>query len=261
MEKKKKFKTKSPIKEKLLRAPGESIQNKQLDILTDEVLPYILTPLLFVYLAVIEWFRAYYAIKPQPVIYTVLALGVVIYCGFKLIKTVKKLDTLKQGRLGERAVGQYLEGFRGKGARVLHDIPGDDFNIDHVVIHNKGIYLIETKTYSKPEIGEPVITYDGEKIYLNGTETISDPVNQARMSAKWLHKTLLVATGKKFDVRPVVVFPGWYVKKTENYKTSDTWVLNPKGLGAFISKQKDALENEDVKLAYNQLSKYIRSKL
>jgi hypothetical protein len=41
---------------------------------------------------------------------------------------------LMQGREGEKAVGQYLERLRARGYQVLHDIPGENFNIDHVLI-------------------------------------------------------------------------------------------------------------------------------
>jgi hypothetical protein len=36
------------------------------------------------------------------------------------------------------------------------------------VIDMSGIYVIETKAYSKPDKGSPVVTYDGEKVLING---------------------------------------------------------------------------------------------
>jgi hypothetical protein len=52
---------------------------------------------------------------------------------------------------------------------AYHDIVGDSFNVDHVVISAKGIYVIETKTYSKPASGAANITYDGQQLLVNGT--------------------------------------------------------------------------------------------
>lgn len=35
------------------------------------------------------------------------------------------------------------------GVRFFHDVPADGFNLDHVVISPRWIYVIETKTISK----------------------------------------------------------------------------------------------------------------
>jgi hypothetical protein len=50
---------------------------------------------------------------------------------------------------GERAVGQFLEEkLRPLGYHILNDLPGDGFNLDHVIIGPTGIYCVETKTRS-----------------------------------------------------------------------------------------------------------------
>ncbi|WP_425484267.1 nuclease-related domain-containing protein [Candidatus Methylobacter favarea] len=40
--------------------------------------------------------------------------------------------------------------------------------MDHVVICKSGVYIIETKTFSKPDKGEAKIIYNGDAILLNG---------------------------------------------------------------------------------------------
>jgi hypothetical protein len=58
----------------------------------------------------------------------------------------KRIKELRLGRDGEKIVAEQLECLRESGAQVFHDVPGDGFNLDHVVISNHGIYAIETKT-------------------------------------------------------------------------------------------------------------------
>lgn len=41
---------------------------------------------------------------------------------------------ISKGPNGERAVGQYLELLREQGVKVFHDIPSDNFNLDHVLV-------------------------------------------------------------------------------------------------------------------------------
>jgi hypothetical protein len=166
---------------------------------------------------------------------------------------------LKLGRDGEKVVGQYLERIRATGAEIFHDIPEKHFNLDHVIIAPTGIFLVETKTYSKPDGGEPTINFNGSHITLKDRGTFDAPVIQVQAGANWLKSFLKESTGKSFPVRPVLVFPGWFVQPTVEAKKSDIWVLNPKALPAFISNSNTVLNLEDVKLASYHLSRYIRT--
>jgi hypothetical protein len=53
------------------------------------------------------------------------------------------------GAVGEQAIGQSLDKLREQGIAVLHDrrIPGTRANIDHLVISQAGVFVIDTKHY------------------------------------------------------------------------------------------------------------------
>ncbi|MCF6264520.1 MAG: NERD domain-containing protein [Xanthomonadales bacterium] len=165
---------------------------------------------------------------------------------------------MRLGRDGEKAVGQYLDLMREQGYKIFHDIVGDQFNIDHVIIGKKGVFTIETKTYSKPVKQNPRVKFDGSTLTVNGFKPNPDPIVQVKAQAYWLTKLLGESTGKPFPVKPVLVFPGWYV---ESSNMKDVWVLNPKALEAFLSKQTDSLSQENASLIAFHLSRYIRSTL
>lgn len=188
-----------------------------------------------------------------------MAGGFVFLTIYKVRGALAKLRRLKQGRDGELAVGQYLERLRATGAQVFHDIPGEGFNIDHVVIHASGVYVIETKTYSKPDKGRAVITYDGQGVQVMGRATDNKPVIQAQAAASWIAQLIKESTGRKLPVRAVLVFPGWFIEPTADAKLSDIWVLNPKALPAFIDKTNPVIADDDVRLASYHLSRYIRN--
>lgn len=65
-------------------------------------------------------------------------------------------------------------------------------------------------------------------------------------------------TGHKFAVRPVIVFPGWFVEQGKG-TTREVWVLNPKALPDFLGNAERALGPEDVKLTSFHLSRFIRT--
>jgi len=165
---------------------------------------------------------------------------------------------LKLGRNGERAVGQYLELFRESGCHIFHDIVGDSFNVDHVVISDKGIYVVETKTYSKPASGKATINFDGQQILVNGKATYKDIPVQAKAATSFIKKIINDSTGKDFEPFPVILFPGWYVQGNGNSQ-GKLWVLEPKAFKKFLDRQTVKLSAEDVKLASYHLSRHIRT--
>jgi hypothetical protein len=249
---------KTPLKDNPLRNPGQSGDEYIHEYLFDKISPIIFA-LFMVLLAVMEWYKSATNSPPIPIPMTVIAIISVLYAVIRVAILRKKLRALRLGRDGEIAVGQYLELLRENGAKVFHDIPGNGFNLDHVVIHKSGIYVIETKTFSKPDKGQPIVTYDGENILVNGKEAGRNPVVQVKAACNWLKELLKESTGKECNPRPVVVFPGWFVQPTVEAKNSDVWVLNPKALPVFISKSKSQLETEEINLFSFHLSRYVRN--
>jgi hypothetical protein len=248
----------NPIKRKPLRNPGDSVQLQILDVIFDKLFAYYFVAMTLILLALLEWFRWYRPHEPSPWLWTATAALGLLIAAHKIRGGLKQLRQLKQGRDGERAVGQFLEGLRAQGAQVLHDLPGDGFNVDHVVVHASGVYAIETKTFSKPDRGEPRILFDGQKIVIPGRKLDRDPVHQVQAAARWLKELITESTGKAFPVRPVVVFPGWFIVPTAEAKKSDVWVLNPKALPAFIEHSAAQITETDVRIVAAHLSRYAR---
>jgi Nuclease-related domain len=114
---------------------------------------------------------------------------------------------LRQSPDGERVVAQYLDWFRTKEFFVFHDVPDGDANIDHVPIGTRGLFVIETKTPSKPLRGRSSMTFSDGRLLANGRPLDRDPIVQARAQARWPHNFLAKSQFKQF-VQPVVVFPG-----------------------------------------------------
>jgi hypothetical protein len=247
----------SPLKDKPLRNPGQGLDEELRRLWDDEATPYIWIPMVFVAIAGFEWW-AFLTDQPrQPILYTITAAVLVLWGGVRLFQLSKRSKQLKLGRDGERSVGQYLERLRDSGARILHDVPTGSGNLDHVVVAPEGLFVIETKTWSKPH-PDAQIEFDGERILKAGQEPDRDPIKQVRAEVDWLRRMLEESTGRRFPVRGVVVFPGWWVQRTHREKKSDAWVLEPKALPSFIEHQPTVLTPEDVQLAAYHLGRYVK---
>lgn len=249
--------TKSPIKNKPLRVPGQSLEEARRKLIEDRLeLPFLLT-LFVLLLAGMEWWRFFTDFKPNPIVFTVAAALLIGFFGWRFMKVLPESRALKQGIDGEKAVGQFLERLRENGYHVFHDLIGSGFNVDHVIIGPAGVYTIETKTRSKPIRGEPRIRFDGNQLTVGGYEPDRNPIIQARAQAAWLRGILVESTGRPFEVFPVVVFPGWFIEQSEGSLRS-IWVLEPKALPKFLEREPQRLKPEDVKLASFHLSRFIR---
>lgn len=218
-----------------------------------------LVAFLVILLAALEWWRHFSGIPPQPWLYTIIAVGVAGYSARQIQQVWPQIEALRLAREGEQAIGQYLEHLRESGYQVFHDIPGQGFNVDHVVIGPAGVFTIETKTWSKPLRGETRIVVDGERIFANGVEPERNPLIQARAQATWLHELLKESTGRALLVRPAILFPGWFVERCPGGQ-SDVWVLNPKAFPAFLGHESERLSAAEIKLAAFHLSRYVRAR-
>jgi len=253
------MKKRSPIKEKPLRYPGESLDREILRLQDEMLYKYGLYAAFFFALAILEWLRYATNAQPNPWVYSFAALVVISFTTYKIMQIRQRVKQLELGRDGERAVGEFLEELRAKGYVIFHDIVGEGFNIDHVVFAPSGVYAIETKTRSKPAKGTANIIYDGKKVLIDGFELERDPLIQSKSQAKWLRGILHESTGKMFPVQPVILFPGWYVENKIPQSTASVWVLNPKALPSFIEGSASKVSESDLHMASFHLSRYIRS--
>lgn len=252
-------KSRSPLKNAPLRYAGQSLDEEIQRVIHDDALVYVMMTMFFFVLALYDWWRGYMEAPPQPFVFIGIALGALVYTVRKVVMAIHKLRTLRLARDGERVVGQFLEGLRENGYRVLHDIVGDNFNIDHLLIGPKGVFTIETKTMSKPARGKPEISYDGTQILVNGFKPDRDPVVQAKAQAHWIKELVKELTGKSITVRPAVVYPGWFINQTQKGSRPEVWVLNPKALSTFIENSEGELSDEDVHSFHSHLSRYVRN--
>jgi hypothetical protein len=248
----------SPITDKPLRHAGQSLDEQREELLSEKLAFPLVAALVVIVFAGLEWWEYYHPRPRNPLLMSLLASLVVMWALFRIRQLLPVARSLSLAREGERAVGEFLERLREKGYRVFHDVVGDDFNLDHVIIGPAGVFTIETKTIQKPRRGSPRIKVDGDKVLIDGIEADRNPVVQAKAQASWLQRLLKESTSKSFHVRPVVVYPGWYVEQSRESR-KEIWVLEPKALPGFLANEPTVLPAEDIALASLHLSRFIRS--
>ena len=238
--------------------PGQSLQEEINRILEDGTHPHVVAIIIAWVITALEFCKYIWSTPPSPGVYTMVAIATTFICSYQILKTIKKVRALRLGLDGEKAVGQYLERLREQGFQVFHDVLGDQFNIDHVLIGEKGVFTIETKTFSKPAKGQSRIRFVNGELQANGFTIDRNPLEQARAAANWIDKVLCESTGRNIRVHSVILFPGWWIEPLPSEKAREVWVLEPKALPAFLERTPNRISSEDAKLLSYHLSRYIR---
>jgi len=206
---------KNPINSDLLRSPGESLWEKieELKLDIDSYLTILPVAPLLLYITYLK------SSQSTLVSSLLLLLGILItgIATYKLSNLVNTKHKLALGYDAELSVGQELNTLMREGYYVYHDFPFDNFNIDHIVVGETGIFAVETKGRSKPILSkgkaEYKLKYDGKQlIFPNWTET--KPLEQTTRQAITLQKWLSSAIGETIQVTPVLAIPGWYIERT-----------------------------------------------
>ncbi|HZZ95184.1 MAG TPA: nuclease-related domain-containing protein [Usitatibacter sp.] len=250
--------TRSPLKAKALRNPGQWCEERRKQIFEQKLETPLLLFVGMVALTVAEFTRLYLKAPPQPFLYLAMTFGFLAFALVRMRKYLPEMRNLALAAEGEKAVGQFLERLRAEGYEILHDVPANGFNVDHAIVGPAGIFTIETKTWRKPRSGNARISFDGETLLVNGKRPHRDPIVQARAQASWLANEVEAGTGRRFAVRPVVLFPGWWIDSAEGAHR-DVWVLEPKALPKFLENEGSTMEPEAVRLVAYHLSRYIRT--
>lgn len=256
------MKSRSPLKSVPLRMPGQSLDESIVSTAVSDVLPYIVATLTLAFVALLEWLAVIAHWKRHPEAYSAMAGVAAAACLWRVARTRRRVERLQLARDGERVVGEELERLRARGAEVFHDVPGEGFNLDHVVLSPRGFYVIETKTRSKPRWGRATVQLKDGRVFVAGRVPDRDPLAQARAGARWLADTLEKTTLKRFRVRGVVLFPGWFIKRMDpawRRSADQPWVLSPQALSKFIEYETPQIAVTDVKLAAEHLAAYVRA--
>ena len=73
------------------------------------------------------------------------------------------------------------------------------------------VIFCEIKTRRKPNGKRATVKFDGENVFIDGIAPDRDPIRQVRAISSWVQELIWESTGKSFQVKPVVLFPEWYV--------------------------------------------------
>lgn len=229
----------SPLKGKQVHLPGEQLRAR-LQVLGDKIEEHLVqllligpVALMIVLLPRIRWAQLQLRWLDWLVLATAIAMCV--WNIRRIVALRRERANCDDGARAEVAVAQQLDRLQEQGCLLLHDIPVDGFNIDHVVIGTSAVFAVETKSRRKRGKGKESanVSYDGKALQFPGwSET--RPLEQTRSQARWLAEYLGDETGEPVVVIAVLCLPGWFVQAGREAQHADVCVINPKMTSLFV---------------------------
>lgn len=229
----------SPIENKTIYGAGEQLR-KRADEHWDEMLfgvsaLFFLGPYFLAAWALLKLDLGNIAVGWLEVTFAVAFVALTALTIIKVFRHGKRRRMAIAGLRAELYTAQELNRLMALGCTVLHDIPGEGFNIDHVVIAPRAVYSVETKSVRKPRSTGSSdhfkVSYDGECLRFPDFSD-SKRLQQTRRQADWLANYLRQATGRAVPVIPALALPGWWIDTSSRAGSSEVKVFNPAGRGA-----------------------------
>jgi hypothetical protein len=243
----------------LLRAPGSSLA-KELDSTRDQLMSIAITSgIVSGYVAGVYVGHRTFDTEVGTLFWILAATVGVFAMTYAIRKVFRLQETAYRQRLGldgELAVGEELNQLMRLGYRVFHDVPGRNYNVDHVVVGPNGVFAVETKSHPKVR-GNSTAEFDGTSIrYPDCVD--SNAVRQGIRQARSVSRYLTAACGVETRVCGVVILPGWYVKQTK--RTQGCVVIASGQIGNEIPRLKcEKLDKGQIDSLSHQIERLCRS--
>lgn len=159
---------------------------------------------------------------------------------WRIVRSWKQRQSYYLGWFGERVVAEKLAPLRFSGWRVFHDVPfvnnGKSFNIDHVVVGEGGLFVLETKVRRKgggrSGQADDHVVFDGQALHWPRFKNDEEGLEQVERNAATLSAWIKEELGFTVPATPILVIPAWTLKFTSQREPrpcrvdSANWIQN-----------------------------------
>lgn len=242
------------------RVQGESLQEKIRDY-EFKVTEQVMLPAFYGALTLFVWYVYIASLTLgflEAITFTVISLVLIIRAFVKVRKLRGMLKRYRKGLEGERLVGESLNQLSNESTYVFHDIPGERFNVDHIIVSTRGIFVIETKHFNRDQCQE--FYYDGSMIYRvmkDGRKFLCPKLlPQIDGEARFIEHEIERRTDTKLPVVKVAILIGSYINSTENFK--DYWLLNESSFVTAFKQSKEIYDASVVKLVATHIREMVK---
>lgn len=253
------------------RIQGESLQIRIRE-LENKIQESFIFPIYFSIVALFSWLIVLNVMKFDfftAVLLSFVALGFILHAVKKVRGLLNKLRNCRKGLEGERLVGEVLNGLcDNKTSFVYHDIPGDQFNVDHILVSTRGVFVIETKHFDREKCHE--FYFDGDMIYRqvkDGKKFLCPKLlPQMDGEACFIQSEIERRTEMKIPIIKVGIIVGSFIHTPAEISSDKSmrtyfdkyWILNEKLFPKMFASEPEIYDISVVKLVASHIKEWIK---
>jgi hypothetical protein len=239
---------------KVRRRAGQSLCDEKERLTDNWLIPFYFSPAFLWILWGLEEFKARTHQPPSPTPFLCLAIITTGISAIVFGRLWRSFRRLNRGERGELRVAEILDDLRSSGYRAFHDLVGNGYNIDHVVVGPAGVFAIETKFRS----GYGEIEFrNGEGLFVGGYPEEKDCLKQARGNALEVNRIIKENCGINRWVTPLVVFVGNCTIKN-SWGNTDARVFTADQLTDYFDRQQPELMRREIDLICSHLARSVQ---
>jgi hypothetical protein len=222
--------------------------------LMGRIAEYVLVALVVLVIAGIEVGRWYFDTPPQPVWVCAFALGVTGYSLLRVWMILPQVRVLSREREASRLLKAAVEGVCAKGYVLFEGVTGPrGWSLGSVLAGPTGLFCVITRFVPHGhDLSEEVEHVDDITLKIGRHAVLADPLDQARRAASGLYELLAAEGLDTVPVQPVVVFPGWTVKRAASLTDPEVLVTGDQMLESTIRESAGRMEPREM-IAVSQL--------
>jgi Nuclease-related domain len=237
------------------RRAGQSIRDEKERLTDNRLIPFYFSTAFLWLLWGLEELRVRTHQIPAPKLFLSLAIIATGVSAIVFGRLWRNFRNLNRGERGELRVAEILDDLRSFGYRAFHDLTGDGFNIDHVVVGPAGVFAIETKFRSG---GGEIEFRNGEELFVGGYPEEKDCLKQARGNALDVNRIIRENCGINRWVTPLLVFVGdWKIKN--RCRDTDALVFSTDQIADYFDRQQPELMRREIDLICSHLERSVKS--
>jgi len=236
------------------RRAGTSLSEEREKCVYDNLPVIIFGPVMFWFVFFVTKLQQWNQTAPQPQLWFWIAIVTTLGGAIWLWRLVRVARRMNRGERGELHVADVLEELRSEGYKPVHDIVGNGFNVDHVLVGPGGVFAIETKYRS----GKGEITVRNEGVFVGDRLEEKDCLKQACGSAATIRELIHESCRTRVWVNAIVVFVGdWKIRN--KWRDANVRVFTPERLFDYIRDQQPQLTRRGIELIASHLERSVKS--
>jgi hypothetical protein len=216
----------------------ETPRQEERSRLLGKIAEYLTVSVFVLTVMVYEWAHWYFKWTPHPLVFAVVALGLVSYALVRILMLIPKLRAISQEADAAGSYQRALKELTARGWYVFQQVRDTfDRQIGTWIVGAGGVYCVTLRYPSrKGKAFEEISEQSDGQFLVSGHPMLGNPREQASKAVMAAYALLADMGLETVPIQGVLVFPTWKITTKDSSDEASVWILNE---GDLVQRLKD----------------------